>query len=130
MRGHKTIEINNDSRLRSYAIKVANNQKVIQVHRKAGSITFASNYKAMKALSSNGYVLYMYLLMHSNSRVWALSSEDVYVKTNLTKNTYPKAVNELINAGYLTEEEINIGGKKFKKNAFHLWEDPENKIYS
>lgn len=127
MKGYKTIEINNDSQLRSYAIKVAANQKVIQIHRKSGSITFASNYKAMKALSSNAYVLYMYLLMHSNNRIWALSSEDVYDKTNLTKNTFPKAVEELIATGYLVKGEIDIGGNKFKNNAFHLWEDPEEK---
>lgn len=128
MKGYKTIEINNDSQLRSYAIKVAANQKVIQIHRKAGSITFASNYKAMKKLSSNAYVLYMYLLMHSNNRIWALSSEAVYDKTNLTKNTFPKAVEELIVTGYLVEGEIDIGGNKFKNNAFHLWEDPEENI--
>ena len=128
MKGYKTIEINNDSQLRSYAIKVAANQKVVQIHRRAGSITFDANYKAMKALSPAGYMLYMYLLMHSNNRIWALSSEAVYNKTNLTKNTFPKAVDELIATGYLTEGDIDIGGNKFKKNAFHLWEDPENKI--
>ena len=81
---------------KQYYIKVAANQKVIQIHRVKNGINFEANYKAMAVLSANAYVLYMYLLMHENHRVWALSSKDVYAKTALTEKTYTKAVAELI----------------------------------
>lgn len=124
MRG-KTIQINNDSKGRSYAIQVAKNQKVIQIHRVKSSINFEANYEAMKELSSNTYVLYMYLIMHENDRVWALSSKDVYAKTQLTEKTYQKAIQELIEKKYLTAGEIDIGTEiKYKENAYHLWEKP------
>ena len=108
-----------------YNIIVAKNQKVIQIHRVKSSINFAANYKAMKELTANGYVLYMFLLMHENHRVWALSSKDVYNKTPLTEKTYPKAVIELIKKNYLTVGIIDIGGqeKQYKEEAYHLWED-------
>lgn len=125
MRGKK-IQINCDKQGRSYAIVVAKNQKVIQIHRAKNGISFAANYEAMKILTPNAYVLFMYLLMHENNRVWALSSKDVYEKTTLTEKTYPKAVQELINKGYLTAGEIDLGsGTKYKEDAYHLWESPD-----
>ena len=118
-----------------YSILVAKNQKVLQIHRIKSSINFEANYKAMKALTSNAYVLYMYLLMHENHRVWALSSKDVYAKTHLTDKTYPNAVKELVKKGYLTPGIINLGelrsgvqsdyDRKYKEEAYHLWEDPD-----
>lgn len=118
-----------------YSILVAKNQKVIQIHRIKNSINFEANYKAMKDLTSNAYVLYMYLLMHENHRVWALSSKDVYAKTHLTEKTYPNAVKELVKKGYLTAGVINLGqvqtghvddkGRRYKEEAYHLWEDPD-----
>ena len=67
----------------------------------------------------------MYLIMHENDRVWALSSKDVYAKTQLTEKTYQKAIQELIEKKYLTAGEIDIGtGIKYKENAYHLWEKP------
>ncbi len=118
-----------------YSILVAKNQKVIQIHRIKSSINFEANYKAMNDLTSNAYVLYMYLLMHENHRVWALSSKDVYNKTHLTEKTYPNAVKELVKKGYLTAGIINLGevhsgtidekGRRYKEEAYHLWEDPD-----
>lgn len=111
-----------------YIIKVAYNQKVVQIHRVESGINYKANYKALKALSTNAYALYMYLLMHEEKRIWALSSKDVYEKTSLTKNNYPKAVEELIEKGYLTQGKIDGGVTEFKENAYHLWEDPQNKV--
>lgn len=117
-----------------YSILVAKNQKVIQIHRIKNSINFEANKKAMQDLTANAYVLYMYLLMHENHRVWALSSKDVFNKTPLTQKTYPKAVVELVEKGYLTAGIINLGQvrdnvvsdgyRKYKEEAYHLWEDP------
>lgn len=118
-----------------YSIFVAKNQKIIQIHRIKNSINFEANQKAMQNLTSNAYVLYMYALMHNNYRVWALSSQDIYTKTQLTKNTYPNAVKELIEKDYLTPGIINLGelrdgvvnkyDRKYKEEAYHLWEDPD-----
>lgn len=108
-----------------YGIKVAENQKVIQIHRVKKGINFAAGYQSLKDLTANAHLLYMYLLLHSEGRVWALSSKDVFEKTHLTKKTYPLAVQELIDKKYLTEGPIDIGSDTlYTKNAFHLWEIP------
>lgn len=109
-----------------YTIFVAKNQKVIKIHRVQKSINFKANQEAMKALSNHAYVMYMYLLLHTQNRVWALSSKDVYNKTNLTERTYPKAVQELIDKDYLTKGTIDLGygDRKYEEEAYHLWESP------
>lgn len=124
----KTISVYEAKTGKHYGIQVAKNQKVIQIHRVKSSINFAANYEAMKNLSSNAYVLYMYLIMHSEGRVWALSKVDVEEKTPLSEKTYLKAVQELISKNYLTAGEIDIGdGKKWTEEAYHLWETPSLK---
>lgn len=121
----RTISIYERATGKHYAIQVAKNQKVIQIHRVKSSINFAANYEAMKDLTANAYVLYMYLIMHSEGRVWALSKVDVEAKTPLKEKTYLKAVQELIDKKYLTAGEIDIGdGKKWTEEAYHLWETP------
>ena len=111
---------------KQYYIKVAANQKVIQIHRVKNGINFEANYKAMAVLSANAYVLYMYLLMHENHRVWALSSKDVYAKTALTEKTYTKAVAELIEKKYLVKGDIQLDAcTTYSENAYHLYELPE-----
>lgn len=117
------------------SIKIAKNQKVIQVHRTGKSINFFANYKAIENLSSDGYVLYMYLLMHPLDNVWALSSKDVTSRTPLSMRTYNSAVHELIDKGYLVEGDINLkqyskrgvecGELNFSNDAYHLFEDPD-----
>lgn len=111
-----------------YGIKVAYNQKVVQIHRLDSGVTFSATKKAQKTLTLYGFVLYMYLLLHEVNRVWALSSKDVYASTSLTEKTYPKAVKDLIDKGYLTQGKIDGGVVEFEENAYHLWEDPDNKV--
>jgi hypothetical protein len=124
----RTISVYEKATGKHYGIQVAKNQKVIQIHRVKNGINFAANYSAMKELTANAYVLYMYLLMHSNDRVWALSKVDVEDKTQLSEKTYLKAVQELISKGYLTAGDIDIGdGKVWTENAYHLWEAPTHK---
>lgn len=124
----KRIEINSSKSGGIYPIIVAPNQKVIQIHRIRKAINFEANKAALATLSANGYVLYMYLLMHPEGRIWALSSKDVYNRTPLTEKTYTVAMKELIAKGYLTEGEIFINtysATTFKENAWHFWERPE-----
>lgn len=111
---------------KQYSIKVAANQKVVQIHRVQNYINFEANFKAMATLSSNAYVLYMYILMHDNRRIWALSSKDVYAKTALTEKTYTKAVAELIENRYLVKGDIQLDAyTTYSENAYHLYELPE-----
>lgn len=118
---YKTIRACDD-RGKEYIIKVSNNQKVIQIHKKRG-IDYISNYAAMKNLSSNAYVLYMYLLMHYEKRIWALSSKDIYEKTQLKKYTLTNAVKELQDKGYLVPGEIDLGnGKTYNSSSYHFYE--------
>ena len=110
---------------KQYSITIAANQKVIQINRVKNYINFEANYKAMSVLSSNAYVLYMYLLMHDNRRIWALSSKDVYAKTALTEKTYPKAVAELIDKNYLVSGDIQLDAyTKFSDNSYQFYELP------
>lgn len=104
-------------------VQVSKNQKIIQIHRIQNGINFEANYKALATLTEHGYILYMYLVMHSDNRIWALSSKDVIAKTPLTKNPYYKAVRDLIENGYLIKGEINMNGMRFSENAYHFVED-------
>jgi hypothetical protein len=108
-------------------IKVAKNQKVIQIHKIQNGINFEANYKALATLTEHGYILYMYLLMHSNDRIWALSSKDVTARTPLTMNPYNAAVHDLIEKGYLVKKDIDHMEYHFSENAYHFLEDPDNK---
>jgi hypothetical protein len=106
-------------------IKVSKNQKVIQAHRIDKGVNFEASYKAMEKLTSDGYLLYMYLVMHPLNKVWALSSKDVTSRTPLSMRTYNSAVHELIEKGYLVQANIDIKELHFSENAYHLLEDPE-----
>lgn len=112
------------------SIKRSKNQKVIQIHRANGGITFELNYNAMKNLSANAYLLYMYLIMHPEKKVWVLSSKHVFSTTALTKNTYPSAVNELIEKRYLVKGVIEYDSKTWDEDAYHMYEAPlpENQV--
>jgi len=118
---YKTIRVY-DERGNDYILKVANNQKVIQIHRKKG-ISFSANYAAIKNLSANAYVLYMYLLMQNENRIWVLSSKDIYENTPLKKYTLTNALAELQDKGYLVPGEIDLGKKRtYNSNSYHLYE--------
>lgn len=124
MQAHKVINVK-DHNNKDYFVRVANNQKVIQIHREKG-INFDSNYEAIKTLSTNAYVLYMYMLMHSSNRIWALSSQEVFDNTPLKKRTYMNAMKELQDAKYLTPGVIDLNnGEVYDTNTYHLWENPK-----
>lgn len=105
-------------------IRLSYDQKLIQIHKVREGVNFVANQQAMKTLSANGYLLYMYLLLHNDKRIWALSSKDVFNKTALTVNTYPKAVKELIEKGYLVSGVIDTGIDIISRNAYHFYEQP------
>ena len=117
------------------SIQISKNQKVIQIHKVQNGINFEANKKALASLTTNAYVLYMYILMNNPMHPWALSSKDATNKTALSMRTYNNAVAELIEKNYLVEGEINMkqysikgiecGLWHFDENAYHLYEDPD-----
>lgn len=126
--GKKYIQINHDKQDKSFAIKKAHNQKVIQIkraHKITQTLSFRANKIAMQELSTNGYMLYMYLVMHPHNRVWALSSKAIYSETTLTEKPYLGAVKELIAKGFLVPHDIEspYGNWKIKDNAYYFYED-------
>ena len=122
------IQINNDSEGKSYAIKVSHNQKVIQIKRAnplKQTVNFDANRQALKTLTANGYVLYMYLTMHPHDMVWALSRKDVFNETTLKERAYEAAVADLIQNKYLVPHDINstYGNWKADNNAYYFYEN-------
>lgn len=106
-------------------IRVAKNQKVIQINKVQNGINFDANKKALATLTTDAYALYMYILTNDPKRPWALSSKDVTNKTALSMRTYNNAVAELIDKGYLVAGEINLNNMHFDENSYHLYEDPD-----
>lgn len=92
-------------------LKVAPNQKVVTVHKvhgKSGRILdISANKEAMKQLSTDAYVLYMHFILSVPDYTEALSLQHISEVTSLKERTYYKAINELIEKGYLIKEPSN-----------------------
>ncbi len=90
-------------------IIVAKHQKVIEivkVHPKSGKILdISSNKQAMQELSLAAYVLYMHFVLNIPGYREALSIKTLTETTALSTKTYYKAVEELIEKGYLVKQE-------------------------
>lgn len=90
------------------AVKVAPNQKVIEIHKvhaKGGRILdIAANRKAQLELSPQGFVLYMHFVLNLPGYREALSVKHITETTSLSERGYYKAVNELIEKRYLVKE--------------------------
>ena len=121
----RTIWVNCGDYGRTYKITLAPEQKLILSHRYNKGITFDSNNYALRLLSPTAYMLYMYLIMHPDYWAWALSTEQIVKDTHLEKNDLEPAIQELIEKNFLTPGEINAYGRTYKKNSYHLWEDPK-----
>ena len=89
-------------------IKVVPNQKVIEIHKVnpkgKGILDIAANKEAMKALSPNGYILYMHFVLNIPGYIEALSSKYITDNTTLSEKGYYKSVDELIAKQYLVKE--------------------------
>lgn len=123
----KKLDVTKKNSFIECSIIVAKNQKIFQVHRVSKVTDYKANWEALKNLSTNAYVLYMYLYLHDPDRIWALSSKDVYNKTSLTSNTYPKAVQELIDKNYLVAGIIETRNEILSENVYHFYETPSLK---
>ena len=89
-------------------VKVAPNQKVIEIHKVHSKswriLDIAANRKAQSQLSPQAYMLYMHFILHLPGYQEALSLKHITETTTLSERGYYKAVNELIEQRYLVAE--------------------------
>lgn len=89
-------------------VKVAPNQKVIEIHKVHGKggriLDLEANRKAQRCLSPQAYILYMHFILHLPGYQEALSLKHITETTTLSERGYYKAVNELIEQRYLVAE--------------------------
>lgn len=89
-----------------YDIKLAPNQKVVTVIKskpKGYILDIEANKLARKTLSSDAYSLYMHFVLNVPGYTEALSMKHNLDTSTLSERTYYKAVNELIQKGYLVK---------------------------
>lgn len=89
-----------------YEVKLAPNQKVVTVVKskpKGYILDIEANKVARKKLSSDAYSLYMYFTLNVPGYTEALSMKYNIEISALSERTYYKAVNELIEKGYLVK---------------------------
>ena len=91
-------------------------QKVVTIHKTAcdksnvyATINVESARKASKNLTDAGRLLWMYLAMNADGYTFALSNTAVTEQWNIERKRYNKAVNELVEKGYL----VCRGGKNY-----------------
>ena len=78
---------------------------------------------AMCCLSGNALKLYLYLCANSNDYTFYLCSKDFYENfAKISEKTYQKAFKELIEAGYLVQENQEQG-----KTIFTFYENSSKK---
>ena len=93
-----------------YDIKLAPNQKVVTVVKskpKGYILDIDANKVARKVLSSDAYSLYMHFVLNVPGYTEALSMKHNLDTSSLSERTYYKAVNELIQKGYLVKKPHN-----------------------
>ena len=90
-----------------YDIKLAPNQKVVTVIKskpKGYILDIEANKIARETLSSDAYSLYMHFVLNIPGYTEALSMKYNLNTSSLSERTYYKAVNELIEKGYLVKK--------------------------
>ena len=86
-----------------YDIKVAPNQKVVKTIKSQKVMNPDAVRIAIKSVSKEGFMLYMYLTLNKNDYTEALSIQNVSVATSLSERSYYSAVKELIEKKYLVK---------------------------
>ncbi len=91
-------------------------QKVVTIRKTAcdksniyATINVESARKASQNLTDNARLLWMYLAMNADGYTFALSNTAVAEQWNMERKRYNKAVNELLEKGYL----VHMGGKNY-----------------
>ena len=97
------------------------NQKVFRVKKvreklRNNDVRIADLFKedifyASRTLTEKGFKLYMYLISNIDGFVGGLSKIDVVAKTGISDSSYNRAVNELIENGFLVFMHDNVTDK-------------------
>lgn len=99
-------------------------QRHITIHKsplKTGAfmtLDLEANTKAMKELSFSAYMLYIYFCINADKYEFWLSKALTCEKTDMSKNTYYSAFNELKSKGYLVPNK--------SKTFFDFYDTPNN----
>lgn len=78
-------------------------------------------FEASRNLKESGFKLYMYLISNSDGYVFGLSKVDVTRSMGISDASYNRAVNELIDKGYLTKTEQNAIDSKGQITTLFLF---------
>lgn len=83
--------------------------KEISIDKVKGKVfcmyTLEHNRNAMRTLSKSAYYLYTYFVQNQDGYVFDLRRTHVMNVTGLSKSAYYRAMEELIELGYITENE-------------------------
>ena len=103
--------------------KLSGKQKAIEIRRiplegnRFTSINYRAQKEAMKKLGPNAFKVWVYLCGHKDKFNLALSSKVVTEFCNISRGTYDRAIQELIEKGYLTPAEVKKG-----LYGYNFWE--------
>ena len=119
-----------------YDIKLAPNQKVVTVIKskpKGYILDIEANKAARKELSSDAYSLYMHFVLNVPGYTEALSMQQNIKTSSLSERTYYKAVNELIQKGYLVKkphEQIKEYYLFYENGSDEIWIFTQKEVQS
>lgn len=123
--GNRRIIAELDAPISHYTIELENGQRTFEVHRVQKGIDFKANRQAMKELSPQAYMLYMYMVLNTPNREWRLAEDKLAAETKLDMDALETSIDELLAKQYLTQGTIYSGGGIHTKHAYHVWETPE-----
>lgn len=123
--GNRRIIAELDAPISHYTIELENGQRTFEVHRVQKGIDFKANRQAMKELSPQAYMLYMYMVLNTPNREWRLAEDKLAAETKLDMDALETSIDELLAKQYLTQGTIYSGVGIHTKHAYHVWETPE-----
>ncbi len=115
------LQVHSKTRCRTVELNVAPNQKVIEIRKakERSVMNIQFNRIAQAVLSLQAYALYMHFMCNLHGYKELLSIKAVMATTALGEKAYYKAVNELIEKGYMIKTE-----NPDIPNYYIFYEDP------
>ena len=101
-------------------------QKLVRINKQGNGINYEKTKSAMRVLSPAAVEMYLYFCMIENQSIWVLSRQYIYDNTLLTKKTYTKAINELIEHKFLVPGGLVTDNKEaIRTNVYDFFEEPK-----
>ena len=104
---------------------LSTNQKAVKIIKVEGEpfglINRMAAERAMKSLTGGAFKLWCYLALNQDGYLFGLSNKDVFAKTGISRATYQRAIQELVDKGYLVAVELKVG-----LSGFLFFEDSES----